>query len=360
MKVAHIDEQSGWRGGEQQASWLMRGLAAHGHRVWALGRPGAAFLENDHGGAAIFREPLELRGEWDLPSAVRLARLVCLEKIDILHAHTSHAHSIALLARWWAGRGKVVVSRRVSFPPRPGLFNRWKYRQPDKFLCVSENVAEVLRAYGLPPRMVQTVHSSVELARVEVPPFSREELGVPETAPLLVSAGALVSHKDHKTLIDALPEVLRHFPGARLLIAGEGECRGQTEAQIACLGLGESVTLLGHRTDAPRLIRAADVYVSSSWSEGLGTSVLEALACEIPVVATVAGGVPEMVQPDETGYLVPSREPAALAGAIVDSLAHREKAHAMARKGRQRVIERFGVDRMVDDTISVYESLLRE
>jgi L-malate glycosyltransferase len=360
MKVAHIDEQTGWRGGEQQASWLIRGLVRRGHTVWVIGRPGEAFIENDHGGVSLHRVPLPLRGEWDLFSALRLARLIRREEIDILHAHSSHAHTIAVLARRLAGRGVVIVSRRVSFPPREGRFNRWKYQEPDRILCVSENVAEVLRVYGLPPQKIRTVCSSVDLARVEVPPLPRAELGVDENAPLLISAGALVPHKDHATLIDALPEVRRVFPDARLLIAGEGDCRKQIEERIAGLGLDDAVTLLGHRRDVPRLIRSGDVYVSSSWSEGLGTSVLEALACETPVVATVAGGVPEMVQPDQTGFLVPSRDPAALARAIVESLTHRDKAREMARQGRQRVIDRFGVDRMVEDTLQAYTLVLQD
>jgi glycosyltransferase involved in cell wall biosynthesis len=174
---------------------------------------------------------------------------------------------------------------------------------------------------------------------------------------LLVSAGALVGHKDHETLINAMPLVARAFPDVRLLVAGEGALRPQLEAQIAALGLQQAVRLLGHRTDVPRLIRAADVYVSSSWSEGLGTSVLEALACGTPVAATVAGGVPEMVKPGVTGHLVPNRDPEALAEAIIASLRNREAAHAMAARGRKLVETRFTTERMIEGTLREYESL---
>jgi glycosyltransferase involved in cell wall biosynthesis len=197
----------------------------------------------------------------------------------------------------------------------------------------------------------------VDLERLEVPPLPRAELDVPDSAPLLVSAGALVGHKDHETLINAMPLVARAFPDVRLLVAGEGALRPQLEAQIAALGLQQAVRLLGHRTDVPRLIRAADVYVSSSWSEGLGTSVLEALACGTPVAATVAGGVPEMVKPGVTGHLVPNRDPEALAEAIIASLRNREAAHAMAARGRKLVETRFTTERMIEGTLREYESL---
>jgi glycosyltransferase involved in cell wall biosynthesis len=198
----------------------------------------------------------------------------------------------------------------------------------------------------------------VDLERLEVPPLPRAELDVPDSAPLLVSAGALVGHKDHETLVNAMPLIARAFPDVRLLIAGEGALRPQLEARIAGLGLQHTVRLLGHRTDVPRLIRAADVYVSSSWSEGLGTSVLEALACGTPVAATVAGGVPEMVQPGVTGHLVPNRDPEALAEAIIASLRDREAAYTMAARGRKLVEARFTTERMIEGTLREYKSLL--
>jgi glycosyltransferase involved in cell wall biosynthesis len=130
------------------------------------------------------------------------------------------------------------------------------------------------------------------------------------------------------------------------------------EAQIARQGLGQSVALLGHRKDVPALTKAADLYVSSSWSEGLGTSVLEALAARVPVVATEAGGVSEMVVDGETGLLTPNRNPEALAGAMLRSLRAPAAAQAMAERGRAHVEAHFTVERMVAGNIAVYEELL--
>ncbi len=360
MNVLHLDEQTGWRGGEQQASWLIQGLVKRGHRVIIAGRPGSAFLTSDHGGARVEKVALPFLGEFDLLTAWKLAGVVRKENIDILHAHSSHAHSIAVCARKIAGRGKVVVSRRVSFRPKDHVLNRWKYAQPDLIIAVSGKVGEVMREFGVSESRLAVIHSSVDWSRLEVEPIPRTEIGVSADALLLVSVGALVGHKDHETLVAAMPQVLKHFPRVRLVIAGEGALRPAIEARIAALGLEDAVTLLGHRADAPRLIRAADLYVSSSWSEGLGTSVLEALACETPVVATVAGGVPEMVRPGETGYLVPSRDPPALAAAIIESLANRENAKFMARNGRCLVEELFLTERMVERTVLAYDMLLRD
>lgn len=359
MKVLHIDEQTGWRGGEQQASWLMQGLVARGVETHLAARPGSRFLNDTHGAAdaALRRWAVPLRGEWDVFSANTLARIVRDAEIDILHAHTSHAHTLACLARRKAGRGRVVVSRRVSFPPRPGVFNRWKYAQPDMFLSVSGRVDETLAEYGIPASRRRIVHSAVDPARLDALPLSRAELDVPENAPLVVSAGALVAHKDIENLVEAAAIARGAFPDLRVVVAGEGDRRAAIEARVAALGLDGCVTLLGHRNDAPRLIRAGDCYVSSSWSEGLGTSILEALACGTPVVACEAGGAGEMVIPGETGRLVPVRNAGALADAIIATLDDPGGARAMADRGRAHVEAHFLVDRMVEGTLAAYGAL---
>ncbi len=358
MKILHVDEQTGWRGGEQQASWLMQGLARRGHAIALAGRPGSPFATRDHGGIEIERTELPFRNEADLASAWKLGAWAREHKVDVIHAHSSHAHMFAVLSRQAGHNCRIVVSRRVSFPPKSNPINRWKYRRPDKFVSVSGEVDRVLRDFGVPDDRRAIVHSSVDFDRLNVAPIARAVLGVPENVPLLVSAGALVGHKDHANFIDAFRRVRKDFPDARAVIAGEGPLREDLVEQVANLGLRDCVHFLGHREDVPAIIRAADVYVSSSWSEGLGTSVLEALGCETPVVATVAGGVPEMVIDGATGHLVPNRDPGLLANAIVRSLQDRGAARTMAKQGRRLVEEKFSVDRMVEGTLRVYEELL--
>ena len=354
MNILHLDEQTGWRGGEQQASWLIEASVRKGHRLWIAGRPESRFLKAEHGGVELTRLALPFWAEADIYTAWKLAQVVYENEIEVIHAHTSHTHAIACLTRKFAQRGAVVVSRRVSFPPKQDPLNRWKYAAPDVFIAVSEKVAEVLLESGVPPEKVRCVHSAVDVARLAVEPAAREDLGVPPGAPLLLSAGALVGHKDHATLVSAVALVRESVPNVHLLIAGEGALRAPLEAQIAALGLGEAITLLGHREDVPALMRAADCYVSSSWSEGLGTSVLEALACETPVAAAEAGGISEMVLPGKTGYLVANRDPEALAGAIVAALGSPEKAAKMAGAGRKLVEREFTVEAMAEGTLAIY------
>lgn len=358
MIVLHIDDQTGWRGGEQQASYLIEGLLWRGCTSIIAGKPHGAFLKADHGGAVHARVPIPCRGEVDPWSVFALARAVRRFGADVLHAHSSHALTYAVLARRIAGRARVVASRRVDFPPARHALNRWKYAQPDRVIAISEHIARVLREFGLSDEKLRVVYSGVDPARLDVAPIARQSLGVPEGAPLIGNVAALVAHKDHRTLIDAMPRVLREFDHAHLLIAGDGPLRGLLEAQIARLGIGDRVKLLGYRRDVPNLLRALDLFVISSCEEGLGTSVLDAMVCRVPVVATAAGGIPEMVKPGETGWLVPSRDPEALASAIIDALTDRDGAAARARRAEAVVRERFSVDQMVEGNLRVYEELL--
>ena len=359
MNILHIDEQTGWRGGEQQASNLIRGLAALGHRCFVAGKPGSEFLVRDHGATDLVRIPVPCRGEFDLVTAYRLAREVRQRAIDVLHAHSSHAVTYAVLARKFAGRGRVVASRRVDFPPNRNPFSRWKYDQADRIVAISECIGRVMRDFGIPDTKLRVVHSGIDPKRFEVEPLPRAALGVPDGVPLAGNVAALVGHKDHATLIDAVPHILREIPEFRLVIAGEGPLRPQLEAQIDRLGVGHAVTLLGLRNDVPRLLRALDLFVMSSREEGLGTSVLDAMACGVPVVATNAGGIPEMVRDGETGLLVPVGDAGALGAAMVRSVRDHSLRASLRTNALRIVTERFTAEAMTRGNLAVYEELVK-
>ena len=358
LTVAHIDEQKGLRGGEQQASWLVRGLFERGVANLLVGRPGQAFIAMHEDLDGLERVALPLRGEADLYSALRLAGIARKRGVDILHAHTSHAHGIAVLAVLFGAPCRVVVSRRVNFRPKSHRLNRWKYDQADCILCVSHTVRDTLLRFGLSEARVRTVHSAVDRERALMAPVPREALGIADGTPFLFSAGSLVSHKDHHNLLEAFARVRQSIPDATLCIAGDGPLDAPLKKQCETLNLNDSVHFLGYRADAPGITRSADLYVSSSWSEGLGTSILEALAAGTPVVVTEAGGAREMVIPETTGLLVPVRNPDALAGAIVRSLRDRENARGMAARGMVHVRDSFSVEKMVSGTVEAYEELM--
>ena len=210
---------------------------------------------------------------------------------------------------------------------------------------------------GVPAARAVVVNEGIDLERVDAAPPGNlhEELWLPRHAPIVGNVAALVPHKGQRHLIDAAAIVVRQIPDARFVIAGEGELRHALERQIRDRHLEKHVILLGFRPDVLSLHKVFDVFVMSSVTEGLGTSLLDAMACGKPVVATEAGGIPEVVEDGLTGLLVPVRDPEAMAAAIVRLLHDAGLRRQMGEAAILSVRERFSVERMVLDTLRVYQ-----
>jgi glycosyltransferase involved in cell wall biosynthesis len=164
----------------------------------------------------------------------------------------------------------------------------------------------------------------------------------------------LAPHKGQRHLIEAAHLVVQAVPDARFVILGEGDLREHLERLVREHHLEKHVLLPGFRTDVIGCIKGFDVFAMSSVTEGLGTSLLDAMACSKPIVATTAGGMPEVVVDGETGVLVPPRDHHAMADAIIRLLADESLRAQMGTAGLRRVRERFSLERMIDGTVAVY------
>jgi glycosyltransferase involved in cell wall biosynthesis len=226
----------------------------------------------------------------------------------------------------------------------------------DCFVCASEAIRRMLVADGVPDARTVTVHEGIDLGRVEAAPPANlhEELWLPHHAPIVGNVAALVPHKGQRHLVEAAAIVVRQVPDARFVIAGEGELREALERQVREHHLEKHVFLAGFRPDVLSVHKAFDIFVMSSVTEGLGTSVLDAMAAGKPVVGTTAGGIPESVVDGETGLLVAPRDPQGLASAIVRLLNDEALRRRMGAAGLARAREKFSAERMVQETLRVY------
>jgi len=282
---------------------------------------------------------------WGLDPRVwfRLNLAVSTFKPDIVHAHDSHA---LWMARHAVGDARLVATRRVDF--HLGRFSGW--RRTDRVIAISGAVKEVLAADGVPATEITVIPSGIdpdEVRRAAVEPARiRALLRLASHTPLAVNVAALVDHKDQRTLIRAAQHARAARPDLHWAIAGEGELRGSLEAEITRLGLADRVHLLGYVDRADALIREADVFVMSSKEEGLGSVILNALALGKPIVATAAGGIPEMLP---GAALVPVGDAAALAGKVVQALDHPSPFPLPAQ---------FTASAMAQGVLALYRSLL--
>jgi len=306
--------------------------------------------------------PLAPVNEIDLATAWKLSKIIRQWRPQIVHAHDPHAVSMSSLALSFGApepRPKTIASRRVDFHLQSHAFSQWKYRQVDGFIAASQAIKNILISDGIPAARIDVVHDGIDVARIQHRPAVdlHAEYWLPHGVPVIVNVGALVGHKGQKFLIDAMPLVLRDVPDAHLVIFGEGELRAALEKQIKQLALGKRVLLPGFREDVMSLMKAADLFVMSSITEGLGSAVLDAMAMGHAVVGTKAGGIPEAIVDEATGLLVEPGDAKALAAAIVRLLKDAELRKQFGDAGRARVEAHFGVDRLVEGTLSVYERI---
>jgi glycosyltransferase involved in cell wall biosynthesis len=201
-----------------------------------------------------------------------------------------------------------------------------------------------------------TVHEGIDVDHVAAaPPVNvHEAFWLPHGAPVVGNVAALVPHKGQRHLIEAAHLVVQAVPDARFIILGEGELREHLEHLVREHHLEKHVLMPGFRTDVLGCIKGFDVFVLSSVTEGLGTSLLDAMACGKPIVATRAGGIPEVVEDGVNGLLVEPRDHHALAEAIVRLLGDGGQREAMGRAGLARVRERFTLERTIAGTLAVY------
>jgi glycosyltransferase involved in cell wall biosynthesis len=350
LRVVHVASGREWRGGQRQVWLLARELARPGdiEQVVVTGAGSELATRLVHDGIRVHPVPwsagLDPRGLPGLLAELRPAG-------SLVHAHDAHAARIAGLAARLARR-KLIVTRRVELPLRRlGALAR-----ADRVIAISRAVADVLMAGGIPGERITVVHSGIPLDEVRRTPRLgiRERLGLSASTSIAASVGALTAEKDRASLHRAAARLAGRFPSLHWVVAGEGRERPTLEQLGRSLGLEGRVHLLGHLDDPARLIADADVYVSSSLHEGLGTSVLEALALGTPVASTSTGGSREMLH-DGAGVLTRPGDPDALADAVARLLTETELRRSVVGQGTEAV-EHFTPACMAAGVRSVYRS----
>lgn len=358
--ILHINTSREWRGGEQQLFYLAQGLAAEKISQSIIGQPGSPLEERCLAEGLPFF-PVLMRNELDF-RAIRTIRQFCLaSQITLIHTHTGHAHTLALLAKSKTLKIPLVVSRRVDFKPGNGLFSKWKYRHKaiDYFLPVSQKILSIMLASGISPEKLITVYSGIDLKRFTKLPSAeslREEFGLSKKMVIIGNIAALVDHKDQETLLRAIQKVNSDVP-FKLLIVGEGRLEKKLKALSKELGLDERVLFTGYRTEIPELLSLFDIFTLTSKEEGLGTSVLDAMAAGLPIIATKGGGIAEMLTSEKGALLSDVGDTDALAKNFETLLASEQTRSAFGAFNKQSV-KRFSIANTIQKTKLVYYSLL--
>lgn len=363
LRILHLYPKADYfTGAAVQLHELAAGQAGRGHAVTVVTPPSAEWASRCDA-AGVRHLALPMARAFDLRSVWRLARVLRADPVDIAHAHKGRARTLVLLAGFLGPEPLLVLNRGVSFPLSRLSRLGYTSRRVHAIVAVCDAIRQRLVTDGVAADKIVVIYSGTDLRRFHPAVDGsrvRAELRIEPDQFLITQVGAR-SWRGWEDVLDAMARVAAAAPQARLCFVGAPATRAaEIAGQASRRGLHDHVLACGHREDMPHVLAASDLVVDASFA-GLGItgSIREALACERPVVATRVAGMPELVIDGETGLLVPPRDPAALAAAILCVVRDPGRAHTLARAGRKRVEAQFSREAKLDATDALYRRLLR-
>lgn len=371
LRIAGVDPERGFAGGESQVLGLTLALNRAGHRADLFCDPvGRLWPRAQHDG--ITCHPLRIRNSVDVLAGLKLRGYLARNHYDVVHFHTARAHALAPFARGRADA--LVVTRRMDYAPNrmlvPWLYNR----AIDGVAAISPAVADALVRSGVARDRIELIPSGVDCDRFRPPDAAertraRSELGLASGDFAVGTVGMLEARKGQRYLIEAI-RFLGDGGGVgfanattakvRCFIAGAGALADALTAEIEARRLADSIRLMGMVDDSRSLLWALDIFAMPSLQEGLGVAVLEAMACGLPVVASATGGLVDAVEDGVTGIQVPVADARALANAVELLFSSPELRVAMGTAGRDRVIAKFAIQAMARGTLAFYRACLEK
>jgi glycosyltransferase involved in cell wall biosynthesis len=368
LRILHLAANRWWTGSADPVIRLAVGLRERGHHVLLGVTPGDRFEAKAREAGLTLVEGLHLRAR---PAPLELARdaarlraVVRDEGIDVVHAHHSHDHWLALLVRRRrldGGRAALVRTFHNVRSVHRSAVMQPLYRRTAAVFAVSRQIEARCREIGLPADRVHWIPGVADLPRFGDAGDGhaiREEFTLGR-APVVVSVARFAANRGHEQLLAGFGELLRRIPDARLLLVGKGERRDRLEQLVAELGLGSRVVFTGYRDrDLPQVLAAADCFaLMAAGSDESCRAALEAMAAGRPVVARAVGALPETVVHGETGLLVEDDSAHGVARALEAILGDPARARAMGEQGRRRAAVEFSPERSVAIVEAVYRAV---
>jgi glycosyltransferase involved in cell wall biosynthesis len=359
LSLFQIDAGREWRDGQRQAFLLASELAGRGYAATLVVQPGSPLQEKAK--AANLRVlPVEIKNDAHLRAGWKISRAMRRESCVLAHFHDGLAVGVGGRAARRANVPIRIVTQGAEFPLKTNPFSRNKYADVDAVIAVSQRVREVLEKGRVPADRIEVIPSGIDLgpfAENNDKDFLRREFGFSPDSFLVGIVAPLGDGKGHRTLIEAAKFLKSHLSKIKIIIIGGGALELELAEQARGLGVGDLVFFLGFRDDAPRFLASLDAFVLMSDAEGLGASIMDAMAARLPVVATRAGGLPEVVADGETGLLIPPGHPEDLAKAIFGLYTDRELAERLGNRGFEVVRRKFSAEAMVSRIMNLYEKI---
>ena len=361
LRILHTEWSDGWGGQERRIVSEMEGMIKRGHHVVLATRATCRILdEAQQRGIPVL--PMAMKGKFDLGAIRKLARYLKAERIQVVNTHSGIDSWIGALAAKLAGTPVLIRTRHLNIPLKRAWHN-FVHFLPDSLVTCGETMSRHLAEdCGFPEKQLTSIPTGIDFPQF-TPTHSRQEtrqaLDIPDGDFLVLMVGVIRSVKRHEIALRAFRRLLDRHPAAQLVLAGEGPMQERMEQLAAKLAIADRVHFIGYREDVPDLLRAADLVLLTSSSEGVPQAVTQALGMGVPVVATAVGGVPELVIHERTGLLVPPEDPQAAAVAMARLADDPALATRLGEEGRRHVMAEFSLEAMLDKTERLYRALLQ-
>ncbi|MDX1428079.1 MAG: glycosyltransferase, partial [Salegentibacter mishustinae] len=361
-RIVHVCAEKSWRGGEQQLAYLIEELRKRDFYNLVVCKEGSAFekycLFN-----GIDYEALPLLNSVDIFSAFELKNICHKAKANILHLHSSKAHSIAAFSNLFGNRTKMVVTRRVIFDIKNHQFSLWKYklRSVKKVIAISNAIYGHLKSYGLKDNKLRTIYSGISLDQsFSENDFSiREKYGIPTDHKLIGNISALTEEKDIETFLRVAEKILHVEGKVNFIIYGTGDMEQELKNLAKELKIDDRVIFAGFKKDVKKVVSQFDIFLFTSKKEGLGTSVLDAMVAGTTVVSTNAGGLKETITHDQDGFLCEVGDVESLAASTLKLIRDDSLRKEMGERARENV-KKFDIHRMGEKTVELYKEILAD
>jgi L-malate glycosyltransferase len=363
LKVLHLSSEKTWRGGEQQIAYLIEELSGLGVDNYVALRSGSVF-ENYCKSRNIPFIALPFRNTMDLQTAFSIRSYCKRIHIDLIHMHSAKSHGIGVLSAVLGNQTPLVLSRRVDFIPKNNWLTQWRYNhnQIKRILGVSDKITSIMKAYVKRPERCLTVHSGIDIKKFPTSSTVkklRTEYDISDDFKIIGNTSALEGHKDYPTFIETVKKLLDGKIKVKAFIIGDGSQKDSLIRLVKEKSLERDLYFTGFRKDVHELLPGLDLFLITSETEGLGTSVLDAFAAGVPVVATNAGGIPEMVVHRETGMLCNVRDTESLASSVVELFNNPALRDSIVKKSKARVQE-FSKRKTAEQTYKIYREIIAQ
>ena len=363
IRVLHISSESSWRGGEQQIIYLVEESRKLGVDAIVACKVGSEVEKYCQANNLPF-ESLNFSSAYDLKTAFRIKKICQNRKIDLVQTHTSKSHTVAVISGLIGMNVPQIMTRRVDFPVKDNWFSRFKYNYSKivRIICISDTILKITEKDIHDKSKLVSIHSGVDMDRFKDFKNSnwlRENYGKDKSVHIVGNTSAISDQKDYYTFVNVAKRILSDRQDVHFFIVGDGPDKKEIEDYVKSEGLSDHITLTGFKKNIKEILPSFEIFLFTSKTEGLGTSVLDAMAAGVPIVTTSAGGVSEMIEHEKNGLMYPVKDEKGLTDGVLKLIKDPMLAKKLSMEA-EKTVQNFSKEKTASRTLALYKEVLKE